>query len=194
MSTCQPTTSQPPEDGLLAGTETGIVPRRGSQLLPRLLELGAAPLSAKKEYQMFQLNVATVSLKKPVSLAKSVQVYRIENPVTTVSLARRSTVSLAKRPTETSSPSEALLAYFAHQTALHAALGRDDVAAGREIVSAAYDMDRAAADYEVLSGRSVNATAAISSAFRSQDINLGNWRKLSRMPQLMRMEERRRAA
>ena len=135
---------------------------------------------------MFQTIVATVSLKKPISLAKvERQTGPLANPVCTVSLARRPTVSLAKvlptvslakRPTTVGTATEALMAYFGCQNTLHAALGRTDADAARDIAMSMIRMQIAAGDYERLSGRHLNARAAIHAAFGSQDINRGTWR------------------
>lgn len=135
---------------------------------------------------MFQTVVATVSLANPVSLAKvERQTGPLANPVCTVSLARRPTVSLAKvlptvsltkRPTSVGTATEALMAYFGRQNELHAALGRNDAAAARDISMSIIRMEIASSDYERLSGRQLNARAAIHAALGSQDINRGTWR------------------
>ncbi|OLP54850.1 hypothetical protein BJF92_13655 [Rhizobium rhizosphaerae] len=135
---------------------------------------------------MFQTVVATVSLKKPVCLAKiEHQTGPLANPVCTVSLARRPTVSLAKvlptvslakRPTSVGTATEALLAFFGSQDELHRALGRTDADAARDIAMSCIEMEIAAGDYERLSGRQLNTRAAIHAAFGSQDINRGTWR------------------
>lgn len=156
---------------------------------------------------MFQTVVSTVSLRKPVSLAKSVQGYRIENPVTTVSLARRSTVSLAKtpmptvslakRPATNGTPARALSSYFQQQDALHVALGRSDAGAARDIALAALKMGVAAADFEVLTGTVISADAAVSAAFANRYINVGRrWdRRGSKVVSLVAdVENARRAA
>lgn len=130
---------------------------------------------------------STVSLTKPVSLAKSVQLpVRLANPVCTVSLARRSTVSLAKppmpkvslrkKPAYYASGTEAMIAMFGRQDDLHEALGRTDTSAARDISLAIIGMEIAAADYQRLAGGKLAVSAAIAAAFASQDINTALWR------------------
>ncbi|UNK37721.1 hypothetical protein MNR02_14820 [Shinella sp. H4-D48] len=110
---------------------------------------------------MFVLTVSTVSLAKPVSLRKA---------------APKATVSLAERQTSAYSPTNALMVYFARQDDLHAALGRSDSDAGRDVAMAMLKMELAADEYRYLSGRTLNARAAIRAAFGTQDINRGHWR------------------
>lgn len=129
---------------------------------------------------MFEITVTTVSLGKPVSLAK----------------AALPTVSLAKRPTTTGTPSRALSAFFAQQDALHAALGRAEAGAALEIAMAAVKMGVATREFEILSGTVISADAAIAAAFKNRSINSGRWaRRGSRVVSLVAsVEQARRAA
>lgn len=150
----------------------------------------------------------TVSLAKPVCLAKPVRENRrLANPVCTVSLARpvslkkaapKATVSLAKRQTSACSPTNALMLYFARQDDLHAALGRTDGDAGRDVAMAMLKMEIAADEYRYLSGRKLNARAAIIAAFGCQDINRAHWRldgsKVLSLVEAMERVQRRAAA
>ena len=52
----------------------------------------------------------------------------------------------------------------------------DNAAAARDISMSIIRMEIASSDYERLSGRQLNARAAIHAALGSQDINRGTWR------------------
>lgn len=88
--------------------------------------------------------------------------------------------------------------YFARQDDLHAALGRTDGDAGRDVAMAMLKMEMAADEYRYLSGRKLNARAAIIAAFDCQDINRAHWRldgsKVLSLVEAMERVQRRAAA